>query len=323
MIIILEGLERTGKTTLAKKFENDGFFYFKDRNHIKNMNHSNIAERLDSTLSFLIEADKNNLDVVMDRFHLSEYIYSIYVRNADKKDLRYIWYIDEILSHLNCKLVLLERDISENYLNQYPNKITESALDELQKQFRYIYDKSFISEKNKMHFVLNEEPDAEFHNRFNSIKNVIKLCFNEKKYDFYLASPFFTKEQVAREEKVKNELRNAGFSVYAPREHGVVGSLADRFFVKSTFDSNVKAINDSKMVLSITDGKDMGTVWESGYAYANKIPIVYYAETLGDNPFNIMLSESAIGICKDIEHLKEMCSTKNFKNRDGVTLNYE
>ena len=34
----------------------------------------------------------------------------------------------------------------------------------------------------------------------------------------------------------------------------------------------------------------MGTIWEAGVAYQSKKPIIYYAETLGDKPFNLMLA---------------------------------
>ena len=45
-------------------------------------------------------------------------------------------------------------------------------------------------------------------------------------------------------------------------------------------------------VFAVTDGKDMGTIWEAGYAYGIDKPVLYYAETLGNNQFNLMLAES-------------------------------
>lgn len=313
MIIILEGLERTGKSTIASIFEKHGFVNFKDHVHTRNFTPDHMADRFSAILSFLVSLDKSGIDVVVDRYYFSDYLYGTIKRKYDSSCYNHIWLIDEVLSHLNTHIIYLKRKIDETYAAVYPDLVSISQINLMNDKFEYLIDKSYIKDKTTIDISKIDNLD----------KFVEDFIMAKKKYDFYLASPFFTKEQIEREEKVKNELRNAGFTVYAPREHGVVGSLADRFFVTKIFDSNVKAINDSKMVLSITDGKDMGTVWESGYAYANKIPIVYYAETLGDNSFNIMLSESAIGICKNIEQLKKMCSTKNFKNRDGVVLNYE
>lgn len=313
MIVILEGLERTGKSTIASIFEKHGFVNFKDHVHTRNFTPDHMADRFSAILSFLVSLDKSGKDVVVDRCYFSDYLYGTIKRKYDSSCYNHIWFIDEVLSHLDTHLIYLKREVNEAYIKVYPDQEFNRQISCMNNKFEYLIDKSYI--KNKMTIDISKIDNLD--------KFVEGFINSKKRYDFYLASPFFTNEQIEREEKVKNELRKSGFTVYAPREHGVVGSLADRFFVKNTFDSNVKAINDSKMVLSITDGKDMGTVWESGYAYANKIPIVYYAETLGENPFNIMLSESAIGICKNIEQLKEMCSTNNFKNRDGVALNYE
>ena len=43
MIVILEGLERTGKTTLAKIFEERGFVNFKDHNHLRDSQYVRIT----------------------------------------------------------------------------------------------------------------------------------------------------------------------------------------------------------------------------------------------------------------------------------------
>ena len=48
------------------------------------------------------------------------------------------------------------------------------------------------------------------------------------------------------------------------------------------------------------------------------IPVVYYAETLGDNPFNLMLSESGIGIYKDRFSIDAAAFTHNFEFKAGV-----
>lgn len=308
MIVILEGLERTGKTTLAKIFEERGFVSFKDHNHLRNFSVENIAERLDSTLSTLIALDKRGINIVLDRFHISEYVYSTINRGNNFSLFDHIWYIDEVLSHLDTRLIYLTRKVDEQYLKDYPEPVFESHIKTLQKEFEYRVDKSYIEDKEVYDL-------SDWENEEDIVNEIIA---SSKKYDFYLASPFFNEDQIEREERIKSLLRTYGYKVYSPREHGVVGNLSDSVAVQETFNSNVEAINDSKKVLAITDRKDMGTIWEAGYAYGKGIPIVYYAETLGDNPFNIMLSESGIGIFTDDIQLRGACELNRFDRKAEV-----
>ncbi len=308
MIVILEGLERTGKSTLAKIFEERGFINFKDHNHLRNFSVENIAERLDSTLSTLVALDKKGIDIVLDRFHISEYIYSTLKRGNESSIFDHIWYIDEVLSHLDTKLIYLTRKVDEQYLNDYPEPLFESTIRMLQKEFEYRVDKSYIEDKDVYDL-------SQWKNEEDIVNEIIS---SSKKYDFYLASPFFNEDQIEREERIKNLLRTYGYKVYSPREHGVVGNLSDSVAVQETFNSNVEAINNSKKVLAITDRKDMGTIWEAGYSYGKGIPIVYYAETLGDNPFNIMLSESGIGIYTDQKKFEDACKMNRFDRKAEV-----
>ena len=308
MIVILEGLERTGKTTLAKIFEKKGFVNFKDHNHLRDFSVESIAERLDSTLSTLIALDKKGINIVLDRFHISEFVYSTFKRSSDPSLFDYIWYIDEVLSHLNTKLIYLTREVDEQYLKDYPDPVFESHIKTLQKEFEYRVDKSYIEDKEVYDL-------SQWENEEDIVNEIIS---SSKKYDFYLASPFFNEDQIEREERIKSLLRTYGYKVYSPREHGVVGNLSDSVAVQETFNSNVEAINDSKKVLAITDRKDMGTIWEAGYAYGKGIPIVYYAETLGDNPFNIMLSESGIGIYTDQKKFEDACKMNRFDRKAEV-----
>ena len=309
MIVILEGLERTGKTTLAKIFEKRGFVNFKDHNHLRNFSIENIAERLDSTLSTLIALDKKGINIVLDRFHISEYIYSTLNRGNSSSFFDHIWYIDEVLSHLDTRLIYLTRKVDEQYLKDYPEPVFESHIKTLQKEFEYRVDKSYIKDKDVYDLSQWENDEEDI---------VDEIIASSKKYDFYLASPFFNDDQIEREERIKSLLRTYGYKVYSPREHGVVGSLSDSVAVQETFNSNVEAINNSKKVLAITDRKDMGTIWEAGYAYGKGIPIVYYAETLGDNPFNIMLSESGIGIYTDQKKFEDACKMNRFDRKAEV-----
>lgn len=291
MIVILEGMERTGKTTLKNEFAKRGFIAYKDYNHLRDMNPSTIANRLDATLNFLVAADKAGVNVVMDRFHISEIVYAVRMRGTNPSST--CSYCDQVLAQLNTVLVHCVRKVDDVYSQLHSNNLTTLKLNEMKRDFHNFIEKSEIPVKVEV--------------------DISKTCYKDfvdtviesnKKYDYYLASPFFSKEQIEREEAVLEILRDNGFVVYAPREHGVVGGITNRTAISETFKSNIEAIQNSKKVLAITDGKDVGTIWEAGYAYGIGVPVVYYCETLGKNPFNIMLSESGIGVVKDRKALK-------------------
>lgn len=63
------------------------------------------------------------------------------------------------------------------------------------------------------------------------------------------------------------------------------------------------------MVIAITDGKDVGTIWEMGVAYEAGVPVIGVALTLGDNPFNLMLSESCFTTIRTIDELEKFLDT--------------
>ena len=85
------------------------------------------------------------------------------------------------------------------------------------------------------------------------------------------------------------------------------------------FNSNVNAIIDCDIIFAVTDEKDMGTIWESGFAYSLKMyseklgikekKIVYYCETLGSGVFNLMLARSGdlvIVNFEDVDKIEQM-----------------
>ena len=135
----------------------------------------------------------------------------------------------------------------------------------------------------------------------------------------YFASPWFTPEQEEREERLKAKLRSLGFEVHRPKEEAVCGEFSDPATRQEIFEGNIHAINTADIVFAVTDGKDMGTIWEAGYAFGynerlratgyEPIKIVYYCETLGNGQFNLLLAQSGdIVITKfeDLDKLPEM-----------------
>lgn len=135
-----------------------------------------------------------------------------------------------------------------------------------------------------------------------------------KNLKVYFASPWFNSEQAEREERVKGKLRSLGFNVFSPKDNCNLSPISDEEIRKAVFDANVYNIETCDIMFVITDGKDMGTIWEAGFACglnwlypANQIKIVYYCETLGPNgQFNLMLAQSGDIVVTKFEDLDKL-----------------
>lgn len=313
LIVVVEGLERTGKTTLCKEFEKCGFVYFKDVNRINYHDVTSLEGRLDTTLTFLQNLSENGVNVVVDRLHLSEYSYSNVFRKLEGA-ARNIDYVDNAISKLNSVLILCKSENNEEYKNRMILKYSDNQINSLANNFEYYFDKSEI--KNKFKFNLVE----------NAPKNFVDYVFfriDYYEYDFYLASPFFKDSQIQREEIVKTILREHGHKVYSPKENGILTPDATDEVRTKIFKENCEAIQKSRRILAITDEKDIGTIWEAGYAYGIGKEIVYYAETLGNNPFNVMLGKSGIGIFTNYDDLGKAAYSNMFNNKNEKGLNVQ
>lgn len=119
------------------------------------------------------------------------------------------------------------------------------------------------------------------------------------KREVYIASPFFNPEQLKRVERMKTALEHFELTYYSPKDECILKKDASIEEQYKCFADNLDAIKSCDFVVAITDGKDMGTIWEAGYAYAIEKPVIYFAETLGNNPFNLMLAQSGISTHTD------------------------
>ena len=130
----------------------------------------------------------------------------------------------------------------------------------------------------------------------------------------YFASPFFKVEQIEREERCKSKLRDLGFDVFSPKEAFVVKPNQDQKTREKVFAMNLANIKSADVIFAVTDGKDVGTIFEAGCAYginqekiSHKIKIVYYCETLPKGaPFNLMLAQSGDIIITKFEDLDKL-----------------
>lgn len=140
-----------------------------------------------------------------------------------------------------------------------------------------------------------------------------------KSMKVYFASPWFNNEQAEREERVKGRLRELGFNVWSPKDNCVCSPIANEETRKKVFSDNVENIKSCNIIFAITDGKDMGTIWEAGFANGyneamkesetsfKPIIIVYYCETLGPKgQFNLMLAQSGDIVITSFEDLDKL-----------------
>jgi nucleoside 2-deoxyribosyltransferase len=75
------------------------------------------------------------------------------------------------------------------------------------------------------------------------------------------------------------------------------------------FNANVHHIKNANLMIASTVDKDMGTIWECGYAAANNIPIIYYNPFMDSRKnFNLMLAKSGLGVCISKQELKDFLS---------------
>ena len=128
----------------------------------------------------------------------------------------------------------------------------------------------------------------------------------------YFAGGWFNPAQEEEHTRVGNFLeRHKKLEVFNPRTAGgdfKVGKETEH--MTQVLLNNCKAIDDADLVVAITDYKDMGTLWECGYAYAKQKPIIYYCETLGDKPFNLMLAKTG-NVARDIDELENLLVDKD------------
>jgi nucleoside 2-deoxyribosyltransferase len=126
-------------------------------------------------------------------------------------------------------------------------------------------------------------------------------------HSVYIASPFFKPEQISRLEFIKNCLEQQGVNYFSPMDEFVCPPDASGEVREQTFEANCEAICTSDFIIAVTDGKDVGTIFEAGFAFCFGIPIVYFCETLPPGaPFNLMLSESAWRVVTSRTELSNM-----------------
>ncbi|WP_395317698.1 nucleoside 2-deoxyribosyltransferase [Fructilactobacillus frigidiflavus] len=125
----------------------------------------------------------------------------------------------------------------------------------------------------------------------------------------YLASPFFSEEQITRIEMVEKALTNnktvADF--YSPRKHQEAENEEfTKPWAKEIYQRDIENIEAADAVLAVIDfdgpNVDSGTAYEIGAAVAMGKPVVVFQQK--DNTVNLMISESLHAYLKTGEEVE-------------------
>ena len=124
----------------------------------------------------------------------------------------------------------------------------------------------------------------------------------------YLAAGWFNPKQAEELTKLEEIFDNRAsfFDLASPRRIFVCPPDAPKSVQDETFSGNLHHIETADFLLVNTRDKDIGTIWEAGYAHAFKKPIVYFCAGLPEGAkFNLMLARSGVKVCTSFEQLED------------------
>ena len=139
-------------------------------------------------------------------------------------------------------------------------------------------------------------------------------------FSVYLASPWFNPDQMSRmlavhqiltEWVTRSPLESTNKrTLFAPYYDNLCPPDASIETRRAAYAANVQEAAESDILVAVTDEKDIGTIFELGYAarardIIGSPTLVGVALTLGDKPFNLMLSEGLDVVCKSLIELRD------------------
>lgn len=134
------------------------------------------------------------------------------------------------------------------------------------------------------------------------------------KLKIYLAGGWFTPEQEEEHSRIARLLgTNINLKVFNPRIAGEIDKQTTGDKMSKILIGNIEAIEACDKVVVIYDGKDTGTIWEAGFAYALKKPIVYYCEK-PTTKVNLMLAKTGEFVHDEVGLLGNLAKEACFKN---------
>ena len=148
MILIFEGFDKSGKTTLAKKIsEKYNFSYFKPTKQINSS--INLEESIKHDWRILLDLfSQININIIIDRSFISQWVYSIILRkdlikkqygNLEEYNKIFENYCNE-LNKINSLIIFCKRKNYDNendeHVNVKDNKLFNFVYDDFFKMFK-------------------------------------------------------------------------------------------------------------------------------------------------------------------------------------------
>ena len=115
----------------------------------------------------------------------------------------------------------------------------------------------------------------------------------------YVAGGWFSDNQLNHLKEIEDLASESFDNVFLPRKMNLGTDGCDW---ESVFNENIKHLKSCDVVIASTVEKDIGTIWECGYAHAFDKKIIYYCPNI-DKP-NLMLGMSGV-VCKTIDDIYE------------------
>lgn len=151
MILIVEGANRTGKSTmigaLEKLAENSGVEFELYNSRINNNEHVGITPEgmyayAKSVISDLLKEDSNEKLIVFDRFHISEFVYGEAFRGYTNE---YMLKVGDFIHLMDAKILYMKSDFK--HVNDRHKALEYEAL---QNRFNEAFAKHFMCENVKI-----------------------------------------------------------------------------------------------------------------------------------------------------------------------------
>jgi nucleoside 2-deoxyribosyltransferase len=144
----------------------------------------------------------------------------------------------------------------------------------------------------------------------------------------YLAAGWFNPAQAEELTQLEAICDNRSWiDLASPRRIFVCPPGAPKNVQDEVFSGNLHHIKTADFLIVNTRDKDIGTIWEAGYAYANNVPIVYFCQGLPEGAkFNLMLARSGVKVCTSYEQLEDYldrCDEANYLIEEPYVLNIE
>lgn len=125
----------------------------------------------------------------------------------------------------------------------------------------------------------------------------------------YLAGGWFSPNMLKAVEDIEEVLVNLNIRHFNPRKENLAMPDDPGNKLKYIFDGNIQAIDKANILIVSTTDKDMGTIFEAGYAFSKGKMIIYYNPFMQDREkFNLMLAMSGIAVCISKDELHDCLS---------------